>query len=293
MTNYLMLIFSDILLAITFAVNKIYQKHMGVSIKAGFLASALMGLFSATIFFIVGGFKFSFTPFSLVMAITSTLLVTAYTIISYKILKFGTMALYTLFLMSGGMIIPYIWGLLFLGEKFSILRTLALLLIVIAIIIGNPSDKNSNKKMIYMCLAIFVLNGFVSVTLKLHQIEENFATVNESDFVVLSGFVRFLISGSFWLFLKKDKNSNDKISNRKTVSLIVLMLFISSAISGISSVLQLNGASNLPATVVYPVITGGSIVFSSIAGMIMFKEKVTKRLMASIVICFAATLMFL
>ena len=99
MANYLMLILADILLAITFGTNKIYQKHMGTSIKAGFLASALLGIFSSMIFFFVNGFKISITPFSVIMAVMSTSLVTSYTIISYKILRNGTMALYTLFLM--------------------------------------------------------------------------------------------------------------------------------------------------------------------------------------------------
>jgi len=39
------------------------------------------------------------------------------------------MSLYTLFLMSGGMTVPYVWGVAFLDEDLTLFRTLGLLLI--------------------------------------------------------------------------------------------------------------------------------------------------------------------
>lgn len=293
MENYLLLIVSDILLAFNFSISKVYQKWRGVSIKAGFFSSAITGIFTAVIFFVINGFDFEFSWYSMIMATVQTVLVTTYTVISYRILKLGTMALYTLFLMSGGMIIPYIWGLLFLNEEFSWLRTAALLLIVIAIILSNPSGKKNDKKMIYMCLAVFFINGFVSVVSKLHQVEKIYPTVDTSGFVILGGLTKFIIAGIFCLALKNKAENKEYVEDEKGILPILGILALSSAISGVSSLLQLRGASSLPATVVYPVITGGSIVFSSIAGMLLFKEKVTKRLVASIAICFAATLMFL
>ena len=41
----------------------------------------------------------------------------AYTVIGFRIMKEGSMALFTLFLMSGGMLVPAVWGWLFLHEK--------------------------------------------------------------------------------------------------------------------------------------------------------------------------------
>ena len=57
--------------------------------------------------------------------------------------------------------------------------------------------------------------------------------------------------------------------------------------------LQLLGEKTLPATVLYPFITGGSIVFSSLAGVIFFKEKLSAKLIISVMLCFAGTVMFL
>ena len=57
--------------------------------------------------------------------------------------------------------------------------------------------------------------------------------------------------------------------------------------------LQLFGAEKLPAGVLYPFITGGSIAFSSVLGMIIFKEKLSPKQWMSVVCCLAGTVMFI
>ena len=67
----------------------------------------------------------------------------------------------------------------------------------------------------------------------------------------------------------------------------------SALIGGVSYMLQLVGAENLPATILYPFITGGSMFFSSLAGVLVFKEKLSAKLIISLVISCLATLLFL
>lgn len=61
---------------------------------------------------------------------------------------------------------------------------------------------------------------------------------------------------------------------------------------GASYFLQLYVAKSLPATVLYPFITGGSIVFSALIGAVLFKEKLSGKLITSVVLCFVGTIMF-
>ena len=264
---YAMLTFAVILIAFNFTLTKLYQKKNGVSEKAGYLFNSLVGLFTALIFFASNGFTVNITPFSAIMGFSYAALVTFYTIIGFKILEYGTMALYTLFLMVGGMTIPYIYGLLFLDEKFSYLRTLALFIIMAGVALANYSGEKLDKKRLMMCIAVFVLNGFVSVTSKIHQIEAVYDTVDTQEFVIITGVAKFIFA--------------------------VLLTAGSAAVVGLSSFIQLIGAANLPATVIYPFFTGGTIVFSSLAGMIFYREKITLKTAISIFLCFVGTLMFL
>ncbi len=286
---YAMLTFAVILLAFNFALTKLYQKKNGVSEKAGYLFNSMVGLFTALIFFASNGFTVNITPFSAIMGFSYAALVTFYTIIGFKILEYGTMALYTLFLMVGGMTIPYIYGLLFLDEKFSYLRTLALFIIMAGVALANYSGEKLDKKRLMMCIAVFVLNGFVSVTSKLHQIEAVYDTVDTQEFVIITGVAKFIFAGILYLGAKKEESENKKLPFR----FVLLLTAGSAAIVGLSSFVQLIGAANLPATVIYPFVTGGTIVFSSLAGMIFYREKITLKTSISIFLCFVGTLMFL
>lgn len=102
MTDYLLLILADILLALNFAATKAYQKNSGTSLYTGLLFNAALGFFSALLFFTVNGAKCALTPFSAVMALLMGVLCVAYTCLGFKIMDKGNMTLYTVFLMIGG-----------------------------------------------------------------------------------------------------------------------------------------------------------------------------------------------
>lgn len=281
-----MLLLADLLLAGDFAINKVYQKKQGTSLKAGFRFNALLGLFTAVLFWILNGFRIEFTLFSALMAAGSAILITSYNLLGFRVLKNSSMAMYTLFLMTGGMIVPYVWGLLFLDEPFSVLRTFGLLLIVLSIGITVQSGKELKKSTLIMCVAVFFINGFTSVINKMHQIQTELPCVSVTGFVMLSGLFKFILSGIGYMAANDNK---EKVDFR-----IVLPIALGSATaSGISYMFQLIPAENLPATVLYPFVTGGSLVLSSIAGIVLFREKVSKKLLISILLCFLGTFMFL
>ncbi len=288
--QYVMLVFSAVLLAVDFAFNKIYQRLKGTSPAAGFGFNSLLGLFTAIMFFGINGFKTDFSMYSFIMAALVNVLIMSYNIIGFKLLKSGTMAMYTLFLMSGGMIVPYIFGLLFLDEPFSYLRTAGIILILTGILVSNYNPSERNIKQIIMCAAVFLLNGFVSVLSKLHQIALHFDTVNAIDFVMIGGVFRFAFAGVLYLFARKHYTYK---KSEKTHFVLLFLIIASTAAWGSAYLIQLLAAESLPASVLYPFVTGGGIVASSIAGVILFKERLSKNLIVSIVLCVLGTIMFL
>lgn len=294
MTNYLLITISSILCAISFSFQNKYQKIAGNSQKASMLYNLLLGLFSVVILFVVNGFKIEITPYSAVMSFLCSFLVLMYTVIGFKILKLGGMTLFTLFLMSGGMIVPYVWGLLFLDESFSVLRTVGLICVLAAVVLSNTNKNKGSFKLTLLCISIFFINGFTSVVSKVHQVETVYETVSTDGFVMLMNIAKVImcvvILGLGMLKKEDDNISVKKIAFTKGIFGVVLL----SAICGIvGSVALLRGAKELPATVLYPFSTGGTIIFSSMMDYFAFKEKLTKRLIASVVICFTGTLLFL
>ena len=107
-------------------------------------------------------------------------------------------------------------------------------------------------------------------------------------FVAYSGLTRAFMTLPLLLMLKKVPN-RAKMQHRFSPWVVA----VAALISGGSYLLQLVGAKTLPATVLYPMVTGGSIIFSSLAGRIFFREKLSLQQKISIVVCFMGTLLFL
>lgn len=285
--NYILVIIATVLLAFDFALQKKYQAGEGADISAGLKFNALNGLFTALIFFGLSGFQAEFSPFSVVLAFLMSLFGMLYVILGFKILKGNGMAVYSLFLMSGGMLLPYLFGVLFLNEPLIALRIIGVLMILLAVILSNKTKFKLKVSFFLPCLSVFILNGFVSIISKCHQINTTFNPVSSTAFVMYSGIGKFLFSSVALLFCKsKGKLS---FSSKNTVFVVVG----SALIGGVSYMLQLIGTKELPATVLYPIVTGGSIVFSALSGKVFFKEKLSSYQLISIALCFVGTLLFL
>ena len=283
-----MLILAAVLLAMNFALTKFYQKNGNNTNYEILIFNAITATFSGLIFFGINGFKVDFKTFSVCMSALFTMLVFTYQIIGFKIMARGKIAIYTMFLMSGGMILPYLWGVFFLEEEISLLRSLGLIVILLSLLVSNLDEMKLDFKLFIMCAAVFVLNGFVSIISKTHQINDN--AVSTNDFVIINNLFSAL-SGYLIAFSCRKTAESKK---RQPIRLKhIIIIFMVAATSGISSFLQLKGAQNIPASVLYPVITGGTVLFTAIAGRIFFKEKGSLKLNIGLVMCFVGTCMFL
>ena len=285
---YVLIFAAAIGCAVNFALTKVYQLNQGNTQETGIVFNFLVGVVGFLIYFAICKFKIHITPFSAFLAVLFTAFVGIYTIIGFKIMSIGSMAVYTMFLMLGGMILPYFYGVFFLDESVTVTKTIALLLMTTAILLQGKPGK-SNKKIIFylLCISVFILNGAVSIVSKMHQTDMGYKTVSENEFVLLKNASRMLMFGIMLPFVKKDK--------RKALSVkpkMYLVIALSGLISSTAYLLQLKCASHLPATVQFPVMTGGTILFTALLGLICFGEKSDRRQTVGFLICLAATILF-
>ena len=288
MLSYILVLIAVVLLACDFSVVKFFQKTEGSDSVTGLKFNAILGLFTAVLFFFIGGCRFTASWFSILMAALTSLFCASYTQIGFKILQRGNLALYTFFLMSGGMILPYLFGVFFLDEELNLLRAAGLVIFTVAILLAGDTKLSIDKKGLLLCFAVFVLNGGCSIVSKFHQIDPLSNAVDSKEFVMLTGLWRAIFSTIMLLSTPRSKEKTTGFS-KKTILIIVA----SAGFSGLSYLLQLIGAVDLPATVLYPLITGGSMIFTAIAGRVIFKVKITKKQAISIGLCLAGTLLFL
>ena len=291
MKDYLSVLLSVLLLAVSFIVTKLYQLKVDDTTKGVLNLGIASGFCSIIILICTSGFSISFTWYSVINALLRSACCLGYSVIGYKIMREANMALYMLFLMSGGMLLPTIWGWLFLGEEPKTLHILGTVLILVSVIIDNLGIHRPSGKVLLMCSAVFVLNGFVSVFSKLHQSTTQFPTVPTLDYAFLSSLSSLLLN----VFSRITLSAEDKNAGTKKYSFLIPLGFaiFSSVIGVISNYLQLEGAKALPASMLYPMITGGNIAFTGILAFIFFKEKLSARGWTAIALCCLGTCFFI
>lgn len=302
MWNYSLVLTSVILLAVNFMITKLYQKNRPANLKA----SLDFGLYGAPISFLIifaiNGFKMSVSSFSLLNCVFKSLCA-AYNLLGFEIMRRGNVAIYTLFLMSGGMLVPAVYGWIFLRESVEVLHVIGITVIVFSVILSNLSKEKPNKTLLLLCIAVFFMNGGVSVFSKLHQINTNSNPVPTTDYVLIGILCSFVFNlalrvgisikerlGKKDAALKEEKKSQ-RISAK--AMLPALLIILSPVVGNASYFLQLEGARKLPASVLYPMVTGGSVVLSGIFALIFFGEKLNKREWCSLILCLAGTCLFL
>jgi len=290
--DYLLVTIATLLLAFDFSLSKKYQSVEGADPKTGLKFNAFIGLFTAIIFFAISGFKIQFSAFSVILAFALSFCGMLYSVLGFKILKNGNVAVYSIFLMSGGMLLPYIFGLLVWNEQINAFRIIGIVVMLTAVMLYDFKKTKTTKSQLLLCIAVFILNGMVSIISKYHQINITYEAVDSAGFVMYSGLAKCLLSTILLLFYKgKDAKFKQKFSFKKCIGFYISVF--SALIGGVSYLLQLIGAKDLPATVLYPLVTGGNIIFSSIAGKVFFKEKFSKLQIISIILCFVGTFLFL
>lgn len=308
MQYYIMILIAVVLLAVQFASNRAYSIRQGSSAKASLTFTTLVGFTCAVVMFliaVISGEGFVITPYSLGMGAIVAALCCSYTFIGFKIMALGSLSVYTMFLMLGGMMLPYLYGVFMLDEAVSVWRIIGFILLALSLVFPVVAREKAGKSsviFIVLCLAVFCLNGCVSITSKVHQINEVYAKSGSASFSFITNSINAVMSavGLAILNAREKKQSGQKDGSaaaaekpKTSVGMIAVIVLINAVAGGVSYVLQLVSAAHVAASALYPMITGGSVVLSALAGLICFKEKPDRISLIGLILSFAATFLFL
>ena len=203
MINYIYALFADLFFSSSFAIQKVYQQKTDTSISSGIMFNIISAFLLTVILFCVCLFKPQITTYSLLSAFFSSLVLFGYTLASFPIIKSGSLSLYTLFLMTGGMIVPFVWGVCFLDESISLMQIVGILLITGSIILSSAENKKTGLGIIALCILVFLLNGASSVISKLHQIETRYSIIGTYDYMFWGNAFSLVLSFLLLPFAKR------------------------------------------------------------------------------------------
>lgn len=280
MLNYLLVVSATVMFAVQFLFNQKFQKNYGSDTKATLVFAFYKSAVATAIMFVIGGFKFEITPFSFLLAAISAVSGILMLYFSLKAFSVANLSVYSVFSMLGGMLLPFLLGVCFYDEELSALKVACCVLIVAAVLLNVKKGTNGKKAFFYY-MAVFVLNGMAGVISKIHQ-SSQFEIVSSTGFTLLINLISVIICG-VWLLIGYKKIPVIKSKN---------LLYSSGygALNGVGNLFLLIALSNLPASVQYPLVTGGVMFFSTIISVLQREKLTAKDYVATLISLVASVL---
>lgn len=293
MTDYILLTISAMLFAFMFLFNRGYQRSRGTGFDVA-LTFAAYTCTGATLIMLIlslvgaltgwqalADFGLEFSWFSMIVAIVGAAGSVGYSFFSIKALGSANLSLYSIFAMLGGMLLPSLTGVLFFEEKLTLPKIGCYILIVIAVSLTFEKGKQGKKALFYY-FGVFVLNGMSGVISMIQQSNRE-AAVNSVSFMVMKSAACVVICVALFAMIYK-KFPSLRLNECGNVSAYALC-------NGIGNLLLLIALLNVDATVQFPIITGGTMFFSTVVSMIIGEKPGVKTIIASVIAAASTVLM--
>ena len=305
---YLLIGLATVLFSFQFVFQKMYQRESGESLVSTCYFSCFTCLLFGCFMWALNGFSLSITPFSLLMALLSALISLSCRYSGLVAMSVADLAKYSLYLMLGGMVVPFLYGMLFNGDDFTWQKLCCFLLVGAAVFVSKLGGKKGGKVKhawkARICYAVlFVTNGLIGVVSTIHQ-QSGFDAVASRDFTILSMVMNVVTSSVLLLVLAllakvRKKDGADEVSHggartltRKGLLLTLFAVVGYGLANGIGNYLLLISLTQVEPSVQYSMVTGGCILMTVVTGLI-FREKITRYKVISAVLIIAGTLLLL
>lgn len=177
--------------------------------------------------------------------------------------------------MKLGVLVPTLLSALIFGEELTLLRILGVIVAVAAILLmQDKAQKEAGGSMLGL-IALLLSGGLSDFMSKLY--EELGAPNLKDQFLLYTFLVALILSVVLCLIRKETLRWQD--------ALFGVLLSVPNYLSTRFLLLSLN---HLPAVVVFPSFSAGTIVLATLAGILLFKEKLTLRKGLALVVILAA-----
>ena len=282
MEYYALILVSVVMFGGCFALNDAFRQRCGGTLRVSLyytFFSTLAGLF---VLLAVNSFRFEFTPFTLLMAALASANGIGFSFCSFKALSKINLSLYSLFSMLGGMLLPFVFGILCYGEGMTVAKGVCIVVLTAALAVTvEKSDKKKNSGWIYY-IGIFTLNGMSGVLTQIFT-KAPYAKTSAAGYSILSATVTVLLTGCISLFFAIRQG---RLRISKSAYLIGAASGITSRVANYFLVIAL---AFVHGSVQYPMVTGGTIIVST-AICFFGKSKPSRRELISVALAFLGVL---
>ena len=275
---YGIIMIAVLMFSMQFLFNQRFQKEYGSGLRSllvfflGYNAAGLLVLL------IINGFRIEFTWFTLLLACLWSVNCLVLSFCSFKAFEKVNLSVYSLFSQLGGMMLPFFAGVILFDEKLTAGSVICFILVLISLLFTVKRGSGGSYVIYYA--GIFVLNGMAGVLSKWFAAAP-WEKTSSAGYSILSAAVAAVLAAIALLFVKGDRL---KLSVRGATNMLGYGI-----LNKIGNYLLLIALVHLPASVQYPMVTGGVMICSTVI-CFFTHQKPGKREIASLVLSFVGIL---
>lgn len=246
-----------IMFGVQFYLNDKYRKENGSGLVSVLIFTLISGLVGIICLGAINKFDFSVTPYTAIMAFISAFNSTICALCTLKSLDKVNLSVYSLFSMLGGMLLPFVAGILLYSEALTVGNLSCAILVTVSLALTLKSGRGKGGEIYY--IGIFIFNGLSGVLSKIYE-ESTYSKVSSGGYSLWIAIMSVLITAVALLFMIKKV----KIPTPKATALAAG----GGLLNRLANFLLLIALAFLPASVQYPLITGGVIAASTVISML-------------------------
>ena len=228
----------------------------------------------------ISGFTFG-------LSVAYGFLITCTAIVYMEAYRNGPLGLTTL-IASSGMFIPTLFGVLVWKETMTLWQILGLALVFVSMVLILNPKKNTRITGLWIVLALCccLINGSTSVC---QQLLAHSVYAAEDQGFLFYGFLfsTLMLLACMGVFHWSGK---ERITTTLFGKVGVISLTVGTA-GIISHIINMYLVTKVPGSILYPVMSGGSIILVALSDAVFFRERMTRRQLAGFAVGLAAILL--
>lgn len=238
--------------------------------------SSLLSAATLAVIALASGSLCAPSAYTLVLGVIFGIATALCAILHMKALENGPLS-YTSVICSCAMVIPALSGLVFFGEAVTPLQYAGIVLMVISFVCAvdkQNGEAGMSFKWMLLCLGSFMFSGSVGVMQKVHQSSPH------RDELGIFLVIAFIASAAFSAILsgcyKKAGQQITVVTGAKVKKFTIVSIVCGVGIA-LCNQINMYLAGVMEAIIFYPVVNGAGMLLTTAAGLLFWKEKLSKK----------------
>lgn len=262
--------------------TSISRKYYSQKSAGGFMPtlvfSAGSSLLAALVLVLWGGVE-RLSLFTVGLGLLFGLIMTGQGIAMLKALEIGPMS-YTTVIVSFSTLISALSGVAFFGESIGVWQWVGIALMLASFLLAVKEDsqeKSASFRWLIFCGITFLCTGGIGLMQKIHQMSSYKAEINAFLIVAFVSACLGSCLAGLWISKKEKTTFLEHDENGKVRWVLVAIALFSGIVTAINHKLNLYLSGVMDSAVFFPIVNGGGLVLTTVAAVLLFKEKLTKR----------------